>query len=160
MIDAAIVGAGLAGLNCAAVLERAGLNVIVLEAADAPGGRVRTDVVEGFRLDRGFQVLLSAYPEAQRLLDYKRLDVKKFEPGAQVWHAGRFHHFADPSRNPLAAAKFALDGVVPFSDKMHVAKLRKRVHQGSWKEIFAAPEKTPRQYLQQVPLSEAIIQRF
>src|SRR5580700_4122265 len=104
MIDAAIVGAGLAGLNCAAVLERAGLNVIVLEASDAPGGRVRTDVVEGFRLDRGFQVLLTAYPEAERALDYDGLQLKKFEPGALVWHGGRFHRFADPFRNPGAAA--------------------------------------------------------
>ena len=62
MIDAVIVGAGLAGLSCAISLEAANLAVTLLEASDRPGGRVCTDVVEGFRLDRGFQVLLTAYP--------------------------------------------------------------------------------------------------
>ena len=56
MVDVAIVGAGLAGLSCAVMLERAGLSVRLLEAEDAPGGRIRTDQVEGFRLDRGFQL--------------------------------------------------------------------------------------------------------
>ena len=73
MTDAVIVGAGLAGLSCAISLEAAGLSVTLLEASDAPGGRVRTDVVEGFRLDRGFQVMLTAYPEAKRLLDNRAL---------------------------------------------------------------------------------------
>src|SRR5690606_20820942 len=61
-----VVGAGLAGLACATTLHRAGRPVRVLEAADGVGGRVRTDIVDGFRLDRGFQVLLTAYPEAHR----------------------------------------------------------------------------------------------
>ncbi len=63
-----IVGAGLAGLACARRLREVGVSFQILEAADGVGGRVRTDVVEGFRLDRGFQTLLTAYPEAQRLL--------------------------------------------------------------------------------------------
>ena len=63
--DILIIGAGLAGLQCARLLTAAGCRVAVLEASDAPGGRVRTDVVEGFRIDRGFQVLLTAYPEVK-----------------------------------------------------------------------------------------------
>src|SRR5687768_15038283 len=70
MADVLIVGAGLAGLSCARRLREVGVSFQVLEAADAVGGRVRTDVVDGFRLDRGFQVLLTAYPEARRMLDY------------------------------------------------------------------------------------------
>ncbi len=64
MTEVVIIGAGLAGLSCALSLEAAGLSVTLLEASDAPGGRVRTDLVDGFRLDRGFQVMLTAYPEA------------------------------------------------------------------------------------------------
>ena len=60
--DVVVVGAGLAGLACATTLLRAGLDVVVVEASDAVGGRVRTDVVDGFRLDRGFQVLNTGYP--------------------------------------------------------------------------------------------------
>jgi phytoene dehydrogenase-like protein len=160
MIDVVIIGAGLAGLNCALSLEAAGVPVTLLEANDKPGGRVRTDMVEGFRLDRGFQVMLTAYPDAQRLLDYTALHLKRFEPGALVWHGGKFHRFADPFRNPLGAARLLFDPIVPLSDKLQVAKLRARVQRGSWEEIFARPEKTTRDYLLAVPFGPYIIERF
>jgi phytoene dehydrogenase-like protein len=160
MTDAVIVGAGLAGLSCAISLQAAALTVSLLEASDGPGGRVRTDVVEGFRLDRGFQVMLTAYPEAKRLLDYNALQWKKFEPGALVWHGGKFHRFADPFRNPIGAARFLFDSIVPVSDKLRVAKLRARVQRGAFEEIFARPERTTRDYLDSIPFSPAIIDRF
>jgi phytoene dehydrogenase-like protein len=160
MSEVAIIGAGLAGLCCALSLENAGRAVTLLEAGDQPGGRVRTDVVEGFRLDRGFQVLLTAYPEAKRLLDYDVLQLKKFEPGALVWHGGKFHRFADPFRNPGGAARFLFDPIVPLADKLRVGKLRARVQRGTWEDMFARPEKTTRDYLQQVPLSAGMIERF
>src|ERR1700753_1579763 len=71
MVDVVVVGAGLAGLCCAVRLEQAGLSVKLLEAEDAPGGRIRTDHVEGFRLDRGFQLLLTGYPELPHQVDLK-----------------------------------------------------------------------------------------
>ncbi|MEY2627988.1 MAG: hypothetical protein RJB08_1747, partial [Actinomycetota bacterium] len=82
--DVIIVGAGLAGLSCARHLQRAGRKVVVLEASDGVGGRVRTDIVDGFRLDRGFQVLLTAYPEIQTEVDLVKLQMRYFEPGALV----------------------------------------------------------------------------
>ncbi len=72
--DVLVVGAGLAGLACARRLETAVLATTLIEASDGVGGRVRTDVVDGFRLDRGFQVLLTAYEEAGRVLDFEALD--------------------------------------------------------------------------------------
>ena len=160
MSDVVVIGAGLAGLSCALSLQAAGVSVTLLEAADAPGGRVRTDVVDGFLLDRGFQVMLTAYPETKRLLDYAALDLKKFEPGALVWHGGKFHRFADPIRNPMGAAQFLFDSVVPFADKLNVAKLRARVQRGTSEELFARPEKTTRDYLQTLPFSARMIDRF
>jgi phytoene dehydrogenase-like protein len=160
MTDAVIVGAGLAGLSCAISLEAAGLAVALLEASDRPGGRVRTDMVEGFRLDRGFQVMLTAYPEAKRLLDDRALEWKKFEPGALVWHGGKFHRFADPFRNPIGAARFLFDSIVPVGDKLRVAKLRARAQRGTFEEMFARPEQTTRDYLNSIPFSPAMIDRF
>ena len=76
--EVVIIGAGLSGLACARVLRRAGLKVSIYEASDGVGGRVRTDEVEGFRLDRGFQVMLPSYPEARRVLHYDDLKLMPF----------------------------------------------------------------------------------
>jgi phytoene dehydrogenase-like protein len=160
MTEVVIIGAGLAGLSCALSLESAGIQVTLLEATDRPGGRVSTDLVEGFRLDRGFQVLLTAYPEATRLLNYDALQLKNFEPGALVWHNGKFHRFADPVRNPGGAAQFLFDNIVPIADKLNLAKLRARVQAGTWEELFARPEKTTRDYLHALPFTANIIERF
>ena len=80
--DVVVVGAGMAGLRCALELRARGLEPLVLEAADAVGGRVRTDEIDGFLIDRGFQVLLTAYPEARAIFDYPALDLRPFFPGA------------------------------------------------------------------------------
>jgi phytoene dehydrogenase-like protein len=160
MTEVIVIGAGLAGLSCTLSLQASGIPVTLLEASDVPGGRVRTDMVEGFLLDRGFQVLLTAYPEAKRLLDYSALQLKNFRPGALVWHGGRFHRFADPFRNFTGAARFLLDPIVPLTDKLRVATLRAHVQRGNCEELFARPERTTRDYLQAVPFSADIIDRF
>jgi glycine/D-amino acid oxidase-like deaminating enzyme len=103
--DVVIVGAGLAGLSAAIELTRAGRTVALLEAADRPGGRVVTDLVDGFRLDRGFQLTNPAYPRLRRLarlgvLDLDRLQLQTFDPGVRVAMAGRQHLVADPLRSP------------------------------------------------------------
>ncbi len=100
MTDVVIVGAGLAGLTCAQDLTRAGVECLVLEASDGFGGRVRTDSVDGFLLDRGFQILLTAYPQVQRRLDLDALGISRFEPGAIVRRDGRMHRVSDPLRRP------------------------------------------------------------
>jgi glycine/D-amino acid oxidase-like deaminating enzyme len=97
-----VVGAGLAGLACATRLHDAGVPVVVLEASDAVGGRVRTDVVDGFRCDRGFQLLNPAYPEVPRVLDLDALDLRSFGAGVVVASDGRRHLLGDPRRLPAA----------------------------------------------------------
>ena len=91
-----VIGAGLAGLAAALTLHRAGREVVVLERAGAVGGRVRTDRENGFVLDRGFQVLLTAYPEIDRHLDLCALDLRPFVRGVSVWHNGSFSELTDP----------------------------------------------------------------
>jgi phytoene dehydrogenase-like protein len=160
MKDVVIIGAGLAGLRCANILQQAGLDVALLEAADAPGGRVRTDAVDGFLLDRGFQVLLTEYPEAKSALDYPALQLRSLKPGALVWHGGRFHRFADPFRDPIAAVALALDPIVTLTDKLGVARLRARVMKGAIPEIFGREETTTRAYLLRFGFSSKILNRF
>ncbi len=103
--DVVIVGAGLAGLSAAIELSRAGRSVTVLEAASKPGGRVRTDQVAGFRLDRGFQLMNPAYPRWQRLaalgvLDLDRLHLQSFEAGVRIAGHGQHQLLLDPRRSP------------------------------------------------------------
>lgn len=121
-----VIGAGLAGLSCARRLLEHGVNAIVLEAGDGVGGRVRTDLVDGFLLDRGFQTLLTAYPEARELLDYRALELHPFEPGALIRVDGRFVKLTDPFRQPLSALTALLAPVGTTGDKLRLARLRRR----------------------------------
>lgn len=161
MAEVTIVGAGLAGLCCAVRLEQAGMLVKLLEAEDAPGGRIRTDQVEGFRLDRGFQVLLTGYPELSQHIDLKALRLRTFSRGALVWHGDRFHHFVDPFRASLGdALSIALDPVVTAGDKLRVARLRRMVRTGEPASLFRKRELTTRRFLEEYGFSGKMIDRF
>ncbi len=98
--DVVVVGAGLAGLACARRLARRDLNVVVLEAAEAVGGRVRTDVVNGFLCDRGFQLLNPAYPEVRRVLDVTALRLQPLPAAVVVATGNGRRTLADPRRAP------------------------------------------------------------
>ncbi|HEV2922109.1 MAG TPA: FAD-dependent oxidoreductase, partial [Actinomycetota bacterium] len=155
-----VVGAGLAGLRCARRLHDHGVEATVLEAGDGVGGRVRTDRVEDFQLDRGFQVLLTAYPEAADALDYAKLELHPFYPGAMVHTGGRFVTVADPFRRRWDGLRTALAPVGTRGDKLKVASLRRQVTAGSLEELFARPETTTREALAARGLSDTIVDRF
>ncbi|WP_411278105.1 protoporphyrinogen/coproporphyrinogen oxidase [Gaiella sp.] len=121
--DVIVVGAGIAGLACAQRLAAAGRAPVVLERSRTVGGRVRTDVVDGFLLDHGFQVLPLAYPEARALLDYESLALGAFERGAIIRANGRFRRLADPRQAPVRSLRALAGGVIGVRDGVAVMKL-------------------------------------
>lgn len=158
--DVVVVGAGLAGLACALHLSAAGRAVALLEAGDAVGGRVRTDIVDGWRLDRGFQVHDTAYPELARLLDTPALDLRAFTPGALVHLDRGFVRVADPRRRPLSAPATLAAPVGSLADKARTAVLAGRIALAPPARLLAAPETTTYDALRAAGISERMVQRF
>jgi protoporphyrinogen oxidase len=158
--DVVIVGGGLAGLTAARRLHAAGRKFVLVEAADTLGGRVRTDHVEGFQLDRGFQIFLTAYPEARHWLDYPSLGLRPFAPGAQVRAAGRFHTIGDPWRQPSTLWATLRADVGRVSDKLGIARLRSRSRRGDLAALWQRPEQTARDRLLADGFSEHMRARF
>ena len=158
--DVLIVGAGLAGICCARKLHQQGISCRVLEASDGIGGRVRTDRVDGFLLDRGFQVLLTAYPEALAELDYARLELGAFLPGALVRHEGRFYRMMDPWREPGSALLSLFSPVGSVADKFRIARLRRDVMRWPIERILEAPESSSMRELRRRGFSGRMIERF
>jgi phytoene dehydrogenase-like protein len=134
--------------------------VRLFEASDEVGGRVRTDRQEGFLLDRGFQVLLTAYPECRRQLDYEALGLHSFFTGALVRLGGRFHTVADPFRRPVAGLLAALGPIGSFGDKLRVARLRQRLLATDLEAVFSRPERTTQSALEEEGFSSSMIERF
>ncbi len=155
-----IIGAGLSGLACAYHLKNAGIDFTIVESSDDVGGRVRSDVVDGFVLDRGFQVLLTAYPDAREILDYDRLGLRSFIPGAMVRFNGEFHTVADPWRRPSDCLKSVLNPIGTLKDKLLIGKLRQNVTAGSLKGIFERKETSTLERLRNFGFSNNIIDRF
>jgi phytoene dehydrogenase-like protein len=133
-----IIGAGLAGLTCARELVREGQRVLVLEAAEQVGGRIRTDMHEdGYRLDRGFQVLFTAYPAARRHLNFENLKQRFFAPGALLTKHGRLYEMADPLGTPGGLLPELFNPLLSPADMLHILRLRAEVARYSAAEIFA-----------------------
>lgn len=155
-----IVGAGLAGLSCARILQKHRINYLLLDGAEKVGGRIRTDVVEGFQLDRGFQVLQTAYPDAKEILSYPALNLKSFFPGAMIRYQDKFHRLADPFRDLITAVRGVFSPIGSLKDKLLVGLLRTQIAFGTLKKLLQKPEVTTLQRLKSFGFSDVIIDRF
>ncbi len=155
-----MIGGGLAGLVAARHLAADGAEVTLLERNAGVGGRVRSVRENGFTFDRGFQVLFTAYPAAQRELDYDALDLRYFTPGACLARPGKRSVLSDPLRDPGALAESAFNTEVSVGDKLRTLALRRRLSRIDPEEIFEAGDQSIRAALLERGFSERFIENF
>jgi phytoene dehydrogenase-like protein len=158
--DIVIVGAGIAGLAAARLLKKAGKSVIILEKEEKIGGRIKTDSQDGFLLDHGFQVLLTAYPELKTHLDLKRLDLKPFVPGALLFDQGKTSRFVDPLRKKSALFETLFSDAASLTDKWKIFQLSLSLKRQTLDSIFGKEEIPTLDYLQQMGFSPKVIAYF
>lgn len=159
-VKIAIIGAGVSGLIAAKVLESNGYSPTIYEASDRAGGRVKTDVVNGYQLDHGFQVLLDAYPVAKRHLDYSSLELGTFLPGATLFKNEKQVTLGDPLRNLSLLIPTLSSGIGTFGDKWKIFKLNRELKKKSIETIFSEPETTTLTYLKEKDFGDEIINDF
>jgi|TARA_B110000116_G_scaffold44517_1_gene36860 phytoene dehydrogenase-like protein len=159
-IDVLVVGAGLAGLSCARLLSLSGINVHVVEASSSVGGRVKTDEIDGFLLDRGFQVLLTSYSELQNQIDLKKLDLRNFKSGGLIWSKDQFHLITDPLKHPSDLFQTMKAKVGTLADKLKTAKLKSRLLMSSPDNCFNNPDSSTQDELESLNFSNEFIEGF
>lgn len=155
-----IVGAGVAGLIAARHCEEKGYQPLILEASERAGGRVKTDQVDGFLLDRGFQVLLTDYAEVQRYFDLSRLNLRYFQPGAAIYAEGRAFRFRDPLRDPSQLWSALFSPVGTLWDKIKIWQLHRNLQNIPREQIFDGNAQSTLDFLRGYGFSEKIIERF
>jgi protoporphyrinogen oxidase len=155
-----IIGAGISGLIAATVLEQNGFQPVVIEATDRVGGRVKTDIIDGYQLDHGFQVLLTAYPAAKKYLDLESLELQRFLPGASIFKNGKQMILGDPLRDLSLLFSTLFSGIGNFSDKIKVLKLNTRLKKKTLSNIFSDKEQSTLSYLIDFGFSDQMIDQF
>ncbi len=162
MTQVIIIGAGLAGLTCAKVLNENGIHdVLILEQSDGVGGRVRTDHTEdGFYLDRGFQVLFTAYPTVQRHLDLAALDLRFYRPGAVLVREGHCYLLGDPLRDGSAVLPSLTNPLASLRDKLQVLALRAQLWGRSPEQVLTDPDCPTVEFVRRYGFSEQFFQCF
>ena len=133
-----IAGGGLAGLACAAVLIRQNQSVLLFEASDRVGGRVRTDIVDGYRIDRGFQVLSEAYPALDEVIALAEIGPQRFDAGAIIWDGQARHRLESPLQDPKRLPGLIRSQAFPLADKLRLAKLAAGCRMADWNNAAAA----------------------
>lgn len=155
-----IVGGGISGLIAARVLEDNGYTSTIIEATDRVGGRVKTDMVNNYPLDHGFQVLLTAYPAAKKYLDFASLELQNFLPGASIFKNKKQVIIGDPLRNISLLFPTMLSGIGNLSDKIKILQLNTTLKAKSISNIFLSKEQTTLSYLKDIGFSSGMINDF
>ena len=160
MTEVVIVGGGLAGLVAARRLADEGADVTLFERRAELGGRVRSREVDGFTLDRGFQVLFTAYPAVRAELDLDALDLRAFSPGATLARPDHRSVLADPLGDPFAAIESALNPDVTILDKIRVLQLRRELGNADPAALLDGRPESIREYLDRRGFSDRFVENF
>ncbi|MEW2558823.1 NAD(P)/FAD-dependent oxidoreductase [Streptomyces griseorubiginosus] len=159
--DVLVIGAGVAGLACARDLLAAGLDVQVVEASDAVGGRMRSDRVDGFVVDRGFQVFNTSYPQVRRRLVLRGLRLRPFTAGVLVHTAGQGTlRFQDPTRRPHAWSTLLPGRLAGPRDLVALGLLTARDLFAPVSRVKATRDRTTRTALADAGFSAEFVERF
>jgi phytoene dehydrogenase-like protein len=137
-MDVVVAGGGLAGLVAARHLADAGADVTLFERRETVGGRVRSERVEGYTVDRGFQVLFTAYPAVRRELDLDALELRRFSPGAVIARSGERSTLGDPLRDPSVLSATLFNRDVTTRDKLRLFRHQRRLRRTSVEAALAA----------------------
>ncbi len=159
-VDIAIIGAGLSGLSAALYCEQQGYNPLILEAGNAVGGRVQSDEVDGFILDHGFQVLLSAYDKASEIFDKDGLQLASFASGALIYDEKGSYRIGDPLRDSSQMLPMLFSRVGSLGDKFRMWKLSNKLKGLSPETCFDGEDISTRAYLQGLGFSEQMMRSF
>ncbi|MDX2777435.1 NAD(P)/FAD-dependent oxidoreductase, partial [Streptomyces caniscabiei] len=158
--DVLVVGAGVAGLACARDLVAAGVGVRVLEAGDEVGGRMRSDRVEGFVVDRGFQVVNTSYPQLRRRVTLKDLRPRPFTPGVLVHGPSGRLRFSDPTRRPRTLSDLLPGRLAGPRDLAALGLLSARDMLSSPRRLKRVADTTTRTALADAGFSETFVESF
>jgi phytoene dehydrogenase-like protein len=160
MLDVAIVGAGMSGLTAAYYLQQMGLQVQIFEASRQVGGRIRTDRIDGFQLDRGFHLFHTAYPEAQGLFDLAALKLKPIYQGAIIRTEGHFNLIANPFKEVRDIINTLLADNGTMRDKFRILSLITHLRNATDQELFNMKDQSALDYLRDYGFSEKFIHTF
>lgn len=155
-----IIGAGVSGLVAAINLEEHGFKPIIYDQNDRVGGRIQTDYIDGYRLDKGFQILLPNYPAVKKYLDLDLLNLRYFSAGAMVFKKDFIGKIGNPSLDLELLVPTLLSKLANFSDKFKIFKLTRQLRHKSFEDIFEDTNKTTMQYLKDYGFSEEVIHNF
>ena len=158
--DVVVIGGGVAGLTCAIELHKQGRQVLVLEKRNQIGGRIATEYVGGFLLDRGFQVLQTGYPDIGSYLDLEGLHLKDFPSGVVIRYGGDFHQIADPRKHPGSLLSTVLAPIGTIGDRFRMLRLVRSVTKKPMVEIFEEKEETALDFLKRSGFTDTFINSF